>query len=157
MCWLSSEQCYVEPRLLCHYCTLTKVVKTTHKMFLRAYISTKANLTTWKLEKEGRQCEKSIHLIRINAKQKKNLREAGWSHNILFDCKWKKTHNKEKNYRSKAPDKQHQKTMPQIARYSNPLKQCKESHADRKNAMLNLQIIINMQSSLPSIRQTPFN
>lgn len=60
-------------------------------MFLRAYVSTKANLTTWKLEKEGGQCEKSLHLIGINAKQKKkNLREAGWSHNILFDCKWKK-------------------------------------------------------------------
>lgn len=47
-------------------------------MFLRAYISTKANLTTRKLEKEGGQCEESLHLIGLNAKQKKkNLREAG--------------------------------------------------------------------------------
>lgn len=47
-------------------------------MFLRANISTKANLTTRKLEKEGGQCEESLHLIGLNAKQKKkNLREAG--------------------------------------------------------------------------------
>ena len=33
---------------------------------------------------------KGSNLIGKKSKTEKNLREAGWSHNILSDCKWKK-------------------------------------------------------------------
>lgn len=66
----------------------------------------------------------------------------------------KKTHNKEKNYRSKAPHKQHQKTMPQMARYSNLLKQCKESHAERRKDMLNRQVSCHKHAVIRALHKT---
>lgn len=33
---------------------------------------------------------KKFTFDRYKSKTEKNLREVGWSHNILFDCKWKK-------------------------------------------------------------------
>lgn len=131
------------------------VVKTTHKMFLRAYVATKANLTTWKLEKEGGQREESLHLIGINEKQKKKtLERRDEVTTFCLTVNEKKTHNKENNYRSKAPHKQHQKTMPQMARYSNPLEQCKESHADRREAMLNRQVSCHKHAVILALHKT---
>lgn len=65
-----------------------------------------------KLEKDG-QCEKGLHLIGIKAKQKKTLERWDEVTTFCLTVNEKKTHNKAKNYRSKAPHKQHQKTMPQ--------------------------------------------
>lgn len=53
---------------------------------------------------------KKLHLIGKKAtKNRKNLREAGWSHNILFDCKWKKTHSKVKFTGQRHHTNKHQK------------------------------------------------
>lgn len=96
------------------------------------------------------------------AKQKKTF-EAGWGHNILSDCKWKKTHNKEK--RLQVTFTRHQTSSVKKAMSAIPSTQCQKKHADRRSTELNwkenmqfnskLHIFLNSHVRYPLLHKWP--
>lgn len=148
MYWLSSEQCYVEPRLI------NKSCKNYTQDVLKSICIYKSKFNM-KVGKRRWTMWKKFTFDRYKCKtEKKTLERRDEVTTFCLTVNEKKTHNKEKNYRSKAPHKQHQKTMPQTARYSNPLKECKESHAERRKAMLNRQVSCHKHAVIRSLHKT---
>lgn len=114
----------------------------------------------WKLEKEGGQYEKSLHLIGIKAKQKKTWERWDEVTTFCLTVNEKKTHNKEKNYRSKAPDKQQQKTKPQngldTVIYWNDVK--KGMQVEETQRWIVRQVVVNMHAQTEALPETkPFH